>query len=77
MGLENTEQSGGLVLSSSRSIQVSLAAVRSGNAGLDAHRQRMLEKTPSTGDWASFERDSIELKDLACLLHYNPFATFL
>ena len=56
-----------MVLSSSHSMQVSLAAVKSGKAGLDAHRQNLLDKALKTGDWASFERDSIELKDLAYL----------
>ena len=58
---------GSLTLSSTHSMQVSLEAVRSGKAGLDAHRQKMLDRVPETGDWARFERDAIELKDLAYL----------
>ena len=56
-----------LTLSSTHSMQVSLEAVRSGKAGLDAHRQKMLDRVPETGDWAKFEVNSIELKDLAYL----------
>ena len=57
----------GLTLSSTRSMQVSLEAVRCGKAGLDAHRLRMLTRVPETGDWARFDQNSIELKDLAYL----------
>ena len=56
-----------LTLSSTRSMQVSLEAVRSGKAGLDTHRQKMLDRVPKTGDWAKFKVNSIELKDLAYL----------
>ena len=56
-----------LTLSSTRSMKVSLEAVRSGKAGLDAHRQKMLDRVPETSDWARFELNSIELKDLAYL----------
>ena len=56
-----------LILSSTRSTQTSLEAVRSGKAGLNPHRQRMLERVPEQGDWARFDLDSIELKDLAYL----------
>ena len=56
-----------LTLSSTRSMKVSLEAVRSGKAGLDAHRQKMLDRVPETGDWAKFELNSIELRDLAYL----------
>ena len=57
----------GLTLSSSRSTQISLEAVRNGKAGLDAHRQGMFDKIPKQGNRASFKKDSIELKDLAYL----------
>ena len=56
-----------LILSSTRSTQISLEAVRSGKAGLNSHRQGMLERVPGQGDWARFDLDSIELKDLAYL----------
>lgn len=54
-------------LSSAKSMQVSLQSVRSGKAGLDAHRESMLSRIPKQGDWAKFEFNSIELKDLAYL----------
>ena len=56
-----------LTLSSTRSMKVSLEAVMSGKAGLDTHRQKMLDRVPKTGDWAKFKVNSIELKDLAYL----------
>ena len=62
-----TQSANGLTLSSTHSMQISLEAVRSGKAGLDAHRQKMLDRVPATGDWARFELNSIELKDLAYL----------
>ncbi len=62
---DNTEN--GVLLSSTKSLQVSLQAVRSGKAGLDAHRQSMLNRVPGQGDWARFELCSLELKDLAYL----------
>ena len=64
---EGIGKENGLTLSSSHSTQISLEAVRNGKAGLDAHRQGMLDKVPNQGNWASFTRDSIELKDLAYL----------
>lgn len=57
----------GITLSSAKSMQVSLQAVRSGKAGLDEHRESMLNRIPERGDWAKFELNSIELKDLAYL----------
>ena len=57
----------GVMLSSTKSLQVSLQAVRSGKAGLDAHRQSLLNRVPGQGDWARFELCSLELKDLAYL----------
>ena len=60
--IENT-----LTLSSTHSMKISLEAVRNGKAGLDAHRQRMLDRAPENGDWAKFQRDTVELKDLAYL----------
>ena len=56
-----------VVLSSSRSISISLEAVRDGEAGLNAHRQSMLDRVPNQGDWARFEVNALELKDLAFL----------
>ena len=57
----------GVLLSSTKSLQVSLQAVRSGKAGLDAHRQSMSTRVPGQGDWAKFELCSLELRDLAYL----------
>lgn len=56
-----------VVLSSSKSLQVSLQAVRSGKAGLDAHRQAVLNRVPEKGDWARFGFETVELKDIAYL----------
>ena len=54
-------------LESSRSTEISLEAIREGDAGLNSHRQSMLNRTPEVGDFASFGLDSLELKDLAYL----------
>ena len=54
-------------LDSSKSTQTSLQAIREGNAGLNAHRQSMLDRVPKTGDFASFRFESLELIDLAYL----------
>lgn len=56
-----------IVLSSSKSMRISLEAVRNGEAGLNAHRQSLLERVPKQGDWARFTLNSLELKDLAYL----------
>lgn len=56
-----------MTLESTKSIQISLETIRSGDAGLNAHRQMMLGRTPETGDWARFALNSLELIDLAYL----------
>ena len=56
-----------ITLASSKSLQVSLQAVRNGKAGLDTHRQAMLNRVPIQGDWARFGHESIDIKDLAYL----------
>ena len=56
-----------LLLASTKSTQRSLEAIRIGKAGLDKHRKRILERVPDVGDWAKFNRSSLELKDLAYL----------
>lgn len=61
------EEKESLILSSTKSTQISLEAVRNGKAGLDAHRLKMLDRVPNTNDWARFDLNSIELKDLAYL----------
>ena len=54
-------------LDSSKSTQTSLQAIREGNAGLNVHRQTMLDRVPESGDFASFRYKSIEPIDLAYL----------
>ena len=54
-------------LDSSKSIQTSLQAIREGNAGLNAHRQSILNRVPDIGDFASFRFEALELIDLAYL----------
>jgi len=63
--LENMEEM--VQMDSSRSTQTSLQAIREGNAGLNAHRQTMLDRVPEIGDFASFRYESLELIDLAYL----------
>ena len=56
-----------IVLDSLRSTQISLESIREGNAGLNAHRQSMLDRVPEIGDSAIFKYESLELIDLAYL----------
>ena len=56
-----------IILDSSRSTQISLEAIREGNAGLNAHRQGMLDRAPEVGDSSIFKREALELIDLAYL----------
>lgn len=56
-----------IILSSTKSMKVSLQAIRSGAAGLDAHRRSMLNRVLAIGDWARFRCGTISLKDLAYL----------
>ena len=56
-----------IVLDSSRSTQISLESIREGNAGLNAHRQNMLNRVPVIGDSALFKSKTLELMDLAYL----------
>lgn len=64
---KDIEQPSGITLLSTRSTEVSLLAVKSGKAGLDAHRKSMLNKVPKQGNWARFRLNSIVMKDLAYL----------
>ena len=57
----------GMELSSSRSTRVSLNAIRSGDAGLNAHRQSLFARAPESGDWAAFPLESLTLEDTAYL----------
>ncbi len=54
-------------LSSTKSTEISLTAIRLGNAGLTKRRQNMLDRVPEPGQYASFEKGSIEIIDLAYL----------
>ena len=54
-------------LASSKSTQISLQDIHAGRAGLNAHRQSMLDRVPNTGDYAPFQPDSLDPKDLAFL----------
>ncbi|MBQ9210400.1 MAG: hypothetical protein IJ153_01765 [Clostridia bacterium] len=54
-------------LESSRSTQISLESIREGDAGLNQHRQSMLNRVPEIGDSATFRHESLELIDLAYL----------
>lgn len=61
------EKSDDIILESSHSTQISLEAIREGDAGLNAHRQVMLDRAPEIGDSATFKHGALELIDLAYL----------
>ena len=54
-------------INSAKSTQIALNAIRFGEAGLNVHRQNLLNRVPVTGSFASFPKDSIEIEDLAYL----------
>lgn len=54
-------------LLSTQSMRTSLIFIHSGDGGLDAHRQSMLNRAPNPGDWARFSSDHLTMKDLAYL----------
>lgn len=54
-------------LSSSASTRKSLEAIRNKHAGLTKKRERILAQVPNSNDWAIFNKDAIEVKDLAYL----------
>ena len=54
-------------LFSAQSLRISLASLRDGSGGLDAHRQSMLDRVPCPGDWAKFSLGHLSMKDLAYL----------
>lgn len=62
-----TDNNDSIVLDSSHSTQISLEAIREGDAGLNSHRQSMLNRVPEIGDSATFRHESLELIDLAYL----------
>jgi len=47
--------------------RTSLEAVRNKRAGLTQKRERILAQVPNSNDWATFNRDTIDIKDLAYL----------
>ncbi len=56
-----------LILSSSKSLMISLEKVKQGKAGLNKHRQSLLNRVPKTNNWANFSKGSISMKDIAFL----------
>ena len=65
-----TQKKAGIIvieLCSTQSMRVSLASLRNGSGGLDAHRQTMPNRAPCSGDWARFPLDHLTMKDLAYL----------
>ncbi len=62
-----SDNNGSIVLDSSHSTQISLEAIREGDAGLNSHRQSLLNRVPEIGDSSMFRHESLELIDLAYL----------
>lgn len=56
-----------LVLSSTRSTKVSLAGIRIGRYELSEHRQKLLDRVPTSGMYAVLEHNSLDMMDLAYL----------
>ena len=56
-----------LKLASSRSRRISLQSVREKKGGLDARRNKMLERVPNPGDWGIMDHKSLRIMDLAYL----------
>lgn len=56
-----------LRVSSSKSLITSLEKVKQGKAGLNKHRQSLLNRVPKPGNWANFTKGSITMKDIAFL----------
>lgn len=54
-------------LFSTQSMRISLASIRDGSGGLDAHRQSMLYRVPAPGAWERFPLGHLNIKDLAYL----------
>lgn len=54
-------------LSSSESTRISLEAVRLGEAGLNHHRQNLLNRVPNQNDWVALRRENVTVKDIAYL----------
>lgn len=56
-----------IALASMESMQISLASVREGTAGLNKHRKKLLEKVPNSGDWIKILSGNTTLRDIAFL----------
>ena len=63
---------------SSASFKRSLQEISEGKAGLDKRRQNMLNRLPESGSYHRYERESIQVRDLAYLSAAtdNEFALF-
>ena len=55
------------ILSSSASMYKSLESIRKGVAGLNERRKSILARVPNPNDWATFEYESVKIKDIAYL----------
>jgi len=55
------------ILSSSATMHKSLEAIRKGVAGLNERRKSILARVPNPNDWATFEYESVQIKDIAYL----------
>ena len=62
-----TKEKTGVLLSSDRSMEISLESIKNGNAGLNKHRLHLLSKVPASNEWHRFSKDSITIKDIAYL----------
>ena len=60
-----------MILESTKSVQISLAAIRERKSGLNEHRESMLRRVPNIGDWGKFQHESISMKDIAYLTAYT------
>ena len=54
-------------LASTESTKISLNAIRNKDAGLNEHRQKLLQRVSDQECWGTFPLNSIEIKDLAYL----------
>lgn len=62
-----TKEKTGVLLSSDRSMEISLESIKNGNAGLNKHRLYLLSKVPASNELHRFSKDSITIKDIAYL----------
>lgn len=66
---ENLKENAGIAspLASTESTKISLEAIRNKDAGLNEHRQKLLQRVVDRECWGTFALNSIEIKDLAYL----------